>query len=527
MNGTCLSATAASLECAMRGLFASSAWLADVALNRSEVVVGFEADANYLRAYALFNTKQFLLAADVLANATTAKGWFLRGYALLLASQAQSQSQTNAKTDQKTLLSLLAELDSGPKDGFVYFLEGLVANALNQSAKAKERFIDAVSAFPLLFAAWEELANTIVSFEQLQETIALLPTTATSASNPCYHYFLFSTKKLLSTLSEAAKSLATLQSLTNPHSTSIKLAEASMFYHHQDHPSSIHLFSQVYAENPSLLDKCDEYANALYVLEDGPVLSHLAHRCTQIDEYRPETCIAVANYYSIRGEHEKAIAYLKRAVVLDKGNSLPWTLIGHEYLELKNQAAAIEVYRRAVDINERDFRAWYALGNLYQMLKMPLYALFYFQNFDSRFWTGLASCYEDLVNFPDAIKCYKRALTVDESQQRGNGAGGGILIKLARLYDRWSLNGGGGLNASAASAAYYRRVFIVCSGLGQADGQATNHVDTLEAAEYLLRFAILANDFTNVEQYLEYVEDRGGENEKALARECRSLMNAI
>ncbi|KAI9345288.1 hypothetical protein BDR26DRAFT_856682 [Obelidium mucronatum] len=294
-----------------------------------------------------------------------------------------------------------------------------------------------------------------------------------------------------------------------------------MYYHHQDHPTSIHLFAQIYADHPALLDKCDEYANALYVLEDGPVLSHLAHRCTQIDEYRPETCIAVANYYSIRGEHEKAIAYLKRAVVLDKRNSLAWTLIGHEYLELKNQAAAIEVYRRAVDINERDFRAWYALGNLYQMLKMPLYALFYFQNYDARFWTGLASCYEDLVNFPDAIKCYKRALTVDESLQRGNGAGGGILIKLARLYDRWSSNGGGS-SASSAASVYYRQVFVVCSGLGT----LTNHTDTLEAAEYLLRNAIVVNEFGDIEQVLEYVEDRGTENEKALARECRSLMNA-
>ena len=32
--------------------------------------------------------------------------------------------------------------------------------------------------------------------------------------------------------------------------------------------------------------------------------------------------------------------------------------MGHEYVELKNSPAAIEAYRRAVEINPRDYRAW-------------------------------------------------------------------------------------------------------------------------------------------------------------------------
>ncbi|KAJ3082413.1 Anaphase-promoting complex subunit 23 [Rhizoclosmatium hyalinum] len=115
--------------------------------------------------------------------------------------------------------------------------------------------------------------------------------------------------------------------------------------------------AKIYTEHPSLLDKADEFANALYVLEFGPQLSHLAQRCVRVDEYRPETCVAVANYYSFKNDHEKAVAYLKRAVVLDAGNSLPWTLIGHEFLEMKNQAAAIEVYRKAVGQFNRVFIA--------------------------------------------------------------------------------------------------------------------------------------------------------------------------
>lgn len=41
--------------------------------------------------------------------------------------------------------------------------------------------------------------------------------------------------------------------------------------------------------------------------------------------------------------------------------------MGHEYLEMKNCNAAIESYRTAVDIDETDFRAWYGLGQAYEL----------------------------------------------------------------------------------------------------------------------------------------------------------------
>lgn len=36
--------------------------------------------------------------------------------------------------------------------------------------------------------------------------------------------------------------------------------------------------------------------------------------------------------------------------------------MGHEFLELKNISSAIVSYRNAVDIDPKDFRAWYGLG---------------------------------------------------------------------------------------------------------------------------------------------------------------------
>jgi anaphase-promoting complex subunit 8 len=56
----------------------------------------------------------------------------------------------------------------------------------------------------------------------------------------------------------------------------------------------------------------------------------------------------LGNHYSLRGEHERAVKYFERAVHLDATYLSAWTLMGHEFVEMKNSEAAIEAYRRAV-----------------------------------------------------------------------------------------------------------------------------------------------------------------------------------
>ena len=84
--------------------------------------------------------------------------------------------------------------------------------------------------------------------------------------------------------------------------------------------------------------------------------------------------------------------------------SSPWTLVGHEFVELKNTAAAVDAYRHAVDINAKDYRAWYGLGRTYEILAMPYYALFYYRKatalrpYDSRMW-----CANPNLNLPPPL----------------------------------------------------------------------------------------------------------------------------
>jgi anaphase-promoting complex subunit 8 len=66
----------------------------------------------------------------------------------------------------------------------------------------------------------------------------------------------------------------------------------------------------------------------------------------------------LGNYYSLMGDHVKAVIYFKKALKLDKNFLAAWTLMGHEFLEMKNIGGAIESYRNAVDYDPKDFRAW-------------------------------------------------------------------------------------------------------------------------------------------------------------------------
>lgn len=86
-----------------------------------------------------------------------------------------------------------------------------------------------------------------------------------------------------------------------------------------------------------------------------------------------------------------------------------WTLMGHEFVELRNTSAAVQCYRQAITLSmATDYRAWYGLGQTYEMLRLNQYALYYFKKAaqlrpqDGRMWCAIgtavstALCYMSL-----------------------------------------------------------------------------------------------------------------------------------
>ena len=73
----------------------------------------------------------------------------------------------------------------------------------------------------------------------------------------------------------------------------------------------------------------------------------------RIDKYTPEACIIIGNYYSLKGEHEKAAPYLR-----SPSESVPNTGgLGQGFSNLRSVKAVI-YFRRALALNRHFTPAW-------------------------------------------------------------------------------------------------------------------------------------------------------------------------
>jgi anaphase-promoting complex subunit 8 len=310
--------------------------------------------------------------------------------------------------------SQTSEFLESQSQGWLEYLYGIVLSKSKNESSAREWLVRAIHRNPFHWGAWEELATLLPSTnDSMNEKIRQsLPESVMT--------FIFNIHLSidLSTSSDSSSTFDSLHELLQifPTSTFLSTSLALLHYHSKDFEAAAQIFQQILTAHPHRLDALDHYSNILYVMADRPKLSFLAHLATATDKFRPETCCVVGNYYSLCSQHEKAVLYFRRALTLDKNFLSAWTLMGHEYVEMKNTHAAIESYRRAVDLNRKDYRAWYGLGQAYEVLDMAFYALFYYQRaaalrpYDPQMWQAVGSCYSKMGRVEQSIKALKRAL---------------------------------------------------------------------------------------------------------------------
>lgn len=106
--------------------------------------------------------------------------------------------------------------------------------------------------------------------------------------------------------------------------------------------------------------------------------------------------------------------------------------MGHENMELQNISKAISCYQQAIDLSENEYRAWYGLGQAYELLRMPNQALIHYKKAatlrpaDSRMWCAVGSCFEVLKKHQMAIRAFERGMENDNEFI--------AAIRLAELY---------------------------------------------------------------------------------------------
>ncbi|XP_043222468.1 cell division cycle protein 23 homolog isoform X1 [Amphibalanus amphitrite] len=395
-------------------------------------------------------------AAHQSRHCTGGRGRFLHLYSRYLAAErrrAEDAPEPLApapRTKCVELTELRAELQplcespaGGDGDGFISYLYGVVLRRLELRAPAVRALTDAVRRQPLLWQAWLELAALVTDREMLARL--QLP------DNWMCQLFFAQVFLDLQLNSEALAIYRAFQEAGLQRSSYLSAQIAIGYQNMREVDQAIELFQNLLKEDPCRLENMDSYSNLLYVKGMQVELCSLAHNLSNINKYSVETCCVIGNYYSLKNHHEKAILYFQRALRLNANYLSAWTLLGHEYLELKNTNAAIQCYRQAIDVNRLDYRAWYGLGQMYEILKMPLYCQYYYKQAhqlrpnDSRMLMAMGESYEKLDKLQEAKRCYWKAHSIGDIE-------GVALLRLAKLFERLCEP----MRAAAAYADYIR-----------------------------------------------------------------------
>lgn len=327
----------------------------------------------YDLARTYFDLREYDRAAHIIRNAQSAVPRFLYFYSMYMSKEKKRLDNMTDKAnltesghcrDLSDLMVTLRNLYSKRKlDGYCLYLYGVVLKKLDLKDLAATVLVESINAVPTLWCSYLELIPLLSDKDEIY-----------SANIPNHWMkgiFLAHAHVELLLSDKGIKLYGDLQRAGFKNSTYM-VAQIGKAYHnkrskknatnHSIFANCLTLFLYVFAgvENaikqyellqdmdPYRLDNMDIYSNLLFVKEMKKEMAELAHKAMKINKYRPETCCVIGNYYSIRSDHTKAVVYFQRALKLDPTYLSAWTLMGHEFMEVKNTNAAIQSYRKAV-----------------------------------------------------------------------------------------------------------------------------------------------------------------------------------
>ncbi|KAJ1502215.1 hypothetical protein HMI55_003007 [Coelomomyces lativittatus] len=170
------------------------------------------------------------------------------------------------------------------------------------------------------------------------------------------------------------------QALTKlPTDTFTLLYSALLLFEQRKYPSSQVMFETLYRHSPWCLHGIDVYSTCLWFLQWEGKLAQLAHHLKSVAPLANETWVVVGNYASVKRFHPHAITCFQRAIQLTKNAHYAFTLLGHEYLTVKEIDNAIHAFRQAIHFHPRSYNAWHGLGTCYQETDQLDLALYHYQ----------------------------------------------------------------------------------------------------------------------------------------------------
>ncbi|EFP12467.1 hypothetical protein CRE_29638 [Caenorhabditis remanei] len=365
---------------------------------------------------------------------------FLAYYQEHLENDSEGVERKTSFAEEKSPFSILYQRMIDEKlrendDVWFEYLMGLLEVQLGLKVEAEKSFRSVIIREPRHWLAWEGLSLLICDIEDADTFV----TSSNIKSVWMSDWFMV---LVLQRFHQHSMAIQKAEQLVTRGMTGIpmiitKIAACSNARH--DHDQAIANFEDVRKIDPYRLTDLHLLSDSLYIRNDQRQLSALAMEVYKVHKFRWETCCIVANYHAMRRDSEHAIKFFQRALRLNPGFAALWVLIGHEFMEMKNNAAACVSYRRAIEIDPADHRGWYGLGQMYDIMKMPAYSLYYYQEaqkckpHDSRLLVALGEVYSKLNRIDDAEKCFTGAYLFGDVE-------GNALWNLAKLHEKYRDN---------------------------------------------------------------------------------------
>ncbi|KAG7086668.1 hypothetical protein E1B28_002608 [Marasmius oreades] len=388
-------------------------------------------------------SRQYLRVSHFAKGCRSSKGVFLYVYSKFLISEQSAVADWHKADGTRfqpplpinNSIGELLEIIEDSKDPFLKFLKALFCQRLSRTEDAITLLLESLSAYPWNWSAWLLLASCIDTKEELAKAITRLNL---PLNHPLPNMLLLKTYNDLH--SPTAFDLKISEQLLDrnrfPNSLWVMTQRARTLFNLAALSKAENQFEQILKLDPNRIDDIDVYADILYAAQKREKLSALADTFSKKDKDRPEICCLLGNICHMRLEHEKSVKYLKRATRLDPTCLQAWTHLGFVFMEIGNPPAAIEAFRKALDLSKKDYKPWCGMAQAYMILNLPLYALYYYSkanaliSYEASVLEGVASCYEILGRYQEAIACYRRmiARTSNTSQLVS------LHLKVAKAY---------------------------------------------------------------------------------------------